>query len=38
VIPLPEDELTLDALVEQITPENRHDEVGTGAPVGNEIW
>jgi antitoxin MazE len=30
--------LTLESLVEQITDENRHDEVGTGRRVGNEIW
>jgi antitoxin MazE len=33
-----EPELTLDALVDQITDENRHEEVETGKPVGNEIW
>ena len=30
--------LTLESLVEQITDENRHDEVGTGPRVGNEFW
>lgn len=38
VIPVPEHEITLDELVEQITPENRHDEIDTGTPVGNEVW
>ena len=38
VVPLPEPELTLEQLVQLITPENRHDEIGTGEPVGNEIW
>jgi antitoxin MazE len=33
-----EPELTLDELVEQITPQNRHTEIGTGSRVGNEIW
>jgi antitoxin MazE len=33
-----EPELTLESLVEQITDENRHDEVGTGPRVGNEVW
>ena len=28
----------LDALLEQITPRNRHDEVDTGTPVGREAW
>lgn len=29
---------TLEELVEQITPENRHDEVDLGPPVGKEVW
>ena len=29
---------TLEELVAQITPENRHDEWDTGPPVGREIW
>jgi antitoxin MazE len=29
---------TLKALVEKITPENRHDEHDWGKPVGNEVW
>jgi antitoxin MazE len=29
---------TLDELVAQITDENRHDEISTGAPVGAEVW
>ena len=33
-----EPELTLDRLVEQITEENRHDEINTGAAVGKEKW
>lgn len=33
-----EPELTLAALVEQITEENRHDEISTGDAVGNEVW
>jgi antitoxin MazE len=37
VVPI-EPELTLDALVEQITENNRHDEVETGDSVGNEVW
>ena len=31
-------ELTLASLVDQITDENRHEEVATGKRVGNEIW
>jgi antitoxin MazE len=38
VVPIEESELTLDALVEQITEHNRHDETETGESVGNEIW
>lgn len=33
-----EPEVTLEALVEQITDENCHDEVDTGPRVGNEVW
>lgn len=29
---------TLEELVAQITPENRHGEVDWGPPVGKEIW
>jgi antitoxin MazE len=29
---------TLDQLVDQITPENRHDEVDWGEPEGKEAW
>jgi antitoxin MazE len=31
-------ELTLESLVEAITDENRHDEIGTMPRVGNEVW
>ncbi len=29
---------TLEELVAQITPENRHGEWDTGPPVGKEVW
>jgi antitoxin MazE len=29
---------TLDELLEGMTPENVHEEVEMGKPVGNEIW
>ena len=29
---------TLEELVAQITPENRHDEVDWGPPVGKGVW
>jgi len=32
-----EPELTLEALVARITPENRHGETGWGHPVGREV-
>ena len=33
-----EPELTLEALVETITEENKHGEIETGNAVGREIW
>jgi len=30
--------LTLESLVAQITPENCHEELDWGKPVGNEVW
>jgi antitoxin MazE len=29
---------TIEELVAQITPENRHDEIDWGPPVGKEVW
>jgi antitoxin MazE len=29
---------TLDQLLDQVTPENRHDEVDWGKPMGDEAW
>jgi antitoxin MazE len=29
---------TLDELVAGITPENRHEEIDFGPPVGKEVW
>lgn len=37
VVPLVSDR-SLDDLVEGITAKNRHREIETGGPVGNEIW
>ena len=31
-------ELTLEDLVSQITPSNRHDEMDWGRPRGSEVW
>lgn len=30
--------LTLDEMIDQITEENRHDEIDWGPPVGREAW
>ncbi len=30
--------LTLEEIVEQITPENLHPVIDWGKPVGNEVW
>lgn len=30
--------VTLDDLLQKITPENIHKEIGTGSPKGKEIW
>ena len=38
VIPLSDEDLTLDELLEGITPENRHPETDWGPDVGNERW
>lgn len=32
------EELTLEKLVSQITPKNRHHEIDWGKPRGNEVW
>lgn len=29
---------TFDSLVNQITPENRHDPADWGEPIGREVW
>lgn len=38
VVPLVESTPSLEELVKQITPRNRHHETETGGAVGNEIW
>ena len=38
VVPILEPAISLEDLVERITPENRHAEIETGEPVGNEVW
>ena len=36
--PRPPQKLSIHDLIAQITPENKHDYIETGAPVGNEVW
>jgi len=36
--PIQQRKYTLDELLEGMTPDNCHPEVGMGEPVGNEIW
>lgn len=36
--PLQHKEYDLDELVGRITPENRHEEVDLGPPMGKEVW
>lgn len=38
VVPILEPAISLEELVERITPQNRHAEIETGGSVGNEIW
>ena len=37
IVPVAAPRYTLEELVAQITPENRHDEWDTGPPVGKEV-
>ncbi|MCY4062230.1 MAG: AbrB/MazE/SpoVT family DNA-binding domain-containing protein [Chloroflexi bacterium] len=38
IVPVKEPRYTLEELVAQITPENRHGEVDIGPAVGKEVW
>jgi antitoxin MazE len=38
IIELKRADLDLQALIDRITPENRHEEMDWGPPVGKEIW
>ena len=38
LVPLVPAELTLQQLLEGVTPDNLHDEIETGEVVGQEIW
>ena len=38
VAPIAEPAPSLEELVSRITPKNRHHEIETGGPVGNETW
>lgn len=38
IFPVTEAEFTLEQLLAGITEQNRHHEVNTGQPIGNETW
>jgi antitoxin MazE len=38
ISPVSEEGYTLEQLLEGITKNNIHREVGTGSPMGNEVW
>ena len=38
IVPATEMEFNLEHLIAGITEENRHHEVDTGQPIGNEVW
>jgi antitoxin MazE len=38
IIPIVPQEYDLDELLARITTDNRHEEVDTGNPTGNEVW
>jgi len=36
--PIVEPKYTLEQLLSEVTEDNLHQEIETGAPVGNEVW
>jgi antitoxin MazE len=38
VFPITENEISLDEMLAQVTPDNLHGEIDTGSSVGKEIW
>lgn len=38
ITPIGDTELSLESLLSSITEDNRHAEIDTGAPSGNEVW
>ncbi len=38
LVPIAPAELTLDQLLERVTPDNLHGETKTGEAVGQEVW
>jgi antitoxin MazE len=38
VFPIAENEISLDEMLAQVTPENLHGEIDTGSSLGKEIW
>ena len=38
LFPVPQSEITLAKLLDDITPENTHGEISTSSAIGKEIW
>ncbi len=38
IVPIDEKEYSLEKLLKGVTKNNLHGEIGTGVPVGKEIW
>ncbi len=38
IVPIPTSALTLELLLARVSDENRHEEIFTDPPVGNEVW
>lgn len=36
--PMKKPKVDINALIDSITDENRHEEIGWGQPVGREVW
>lgn len=38
IVPIKPTTYSLEAMLAAITDENKHDEIDTGSPMGNEVW
>jgi antitoxin MazE len=38
IVPIKPRTYSLEAMLAAITDENKHDEIDTGSPMGNEVW